>query len=64
MSKKGKEEKIMKNECKHERLVIEVTKSRKGLYCLECGKWLKWLGKQEYNKLRFQGNVKIIYALN
>lgn len=54
----------MNNECNHERLVIEITESRKGLYCAVCGRWIKWLGKQEFNKLRFQGNVKIIKAFN
>ena len=54
----------MNNECKHERLVIEVTYARKGLYCVECGKWIKWLGKQEFNKFRFQENVKIINTFN
>lgn len=54
----------MNDECKHERLVIEVTEIRKGLYCVECGKWIKWLGKQEFNKFRFQENVKIINTFN
>lgn len=52
------------NNCKHERLVIEIAETRKGLYCADCGRWIKWLGKQEFNKLRFQGNVKIIKAFN
>lgn len=48
--------------CEHSgKLVIEVVGTRKGLYCLKCGKWLKWLGKDEYNKLRFQDNVKVIF---
>lgn len=40
--------------------IIELVGSRKGLYDKETGKWLKWLGKDEYNKMRFQDNVKVI----
>lgn len=41
-------------------LIIELTGTRRGLYEANTGKWLKWLGKDEYNKLRFQDNVKVV----
>jgi len=33
--------------------------NHKGLYCSNCGKWQKWLGKNEYNLLKIQGVKEI-----
>lgn len=41
--------------CNHNNKIIIKTGSHKGLYCKDCGKWLKWLGKQEYRKYIFEG---------
>ena len=30
----------------------------KGLYCVRCGKWIKWLGKREYIKFHNMMSVK------
>lgn len=26
-----------------------------GLYCVNCGTWIKWVGKKEFMKLRLNG---------
>lgn len=38
-------------QCKCEGLDFEVIPkdTRKGLYCTKCGRWFKWLGKDEFN---------------
>lgn len=36
---------------------IEIKGTQKGLYCKECGKWIKWLGKNEFNLLKHKYNV-------
>lgn len=39
------------------KVIVEGT--RKGLYCAVCGKWQKWLSKDEYN-LAIMQNLEII----
>lgn len=39
--------KIFKCECGSEELFIKEVHTHKGLYCAICGKWIKWLGKEE-----------------
>lgn len=45
--------------CKSKKLFIEIQGTRRGLYCGECGKWQKWITKQELQVAKFNG-VKII----
>ena len=41
-------------------LFIDKRNNHKGLFCGECGKWQKWLGKDEYNLVkRFIESKKI-----
>jgi hypothetical protein len=52
----------MKNKCdkcNSTKLFVEIQGTRRGLYCGECGKWLKWITKQELQVAKFNG-VKII----
>ena len=47
------------NYCKSKKLFVEVKKDRIGLYCGECGKWQKWISKQEFQIAKFN-DIKII----
>lgn len=40
-------------------LFVEIQGNRRGLYCGECGKWQKWITKQELQIAKFEG-IKII----
>lgn len=35
------------NKCNSEKLFVKIEGSRRGLYCPECGKWQKWITKEE-----------------
>ena len=35
------------DKCGSEKLFVEEQRNRRGLYCGECGKWQKWITKQE-----------------
>lgn len=39
--------KVFKCNCGSNEIFIEENSNHKGLYCADCGKWLKWLGKTE-----------------
>lgn len=47
--------------CSSEDLFVEIqgNGSRRGLYCGNCGKWLKWITKQELQVYKFKG-IKIL----
>lgn len=47
------------NKCGSSKLFVEIQGQRKGLYCGECGKWQKWITKQELQVAKFKG-LKII----
>ena len=34
-----------------------------GLYCLKCGKWIKWVTKEEANRIYFRFNTKPVSEL-
>ena len=36
-------------DCKSENLFILSTAHHKGIYCEQCGSWIKWANKREYN---------------
>lgn len=36
------------DKCNSEKLFVEIQGTRKGLYCSKCGKWLKWINKDEF----------------
>lgn len=38
------------NKCGSNKLFVEIQGQRRGLYCGECGKWQKWITKQEFAK--------------
>lgn len=50
---------IEKCKCGSNELFIEIQGNRRGLYCAKCGKWLKWITKQELQIYKYKG-VKII----
>lgn len=39
--------KIFECKCGSKDIFIEENGSQKGLYCADCGKWIKWLGKED-----------------
>lgn len=39
--------KIECRNCKSKNLFVEIEETRRGLYCGDCGKWQKWITKQE-----------------
>ena len=39
--------KIECRNCKSKNLFVEIEGTRRGLYCGDCGKWQKWITKQE-----------------
>ena len=47
------------NKCGSDKLFVEIQGQRIGLYCGNCGKWQKWITKQELQIAKFKG-VKII----
>lgn len=47
------------NKCSSNKLFIEIQGSRRGLYCGECGKWQKWITKEELQIAKFKG-IKIL----
>lgn len=40
-------------------IMIKRNSAQKGLYCSDCGKWIKWLGKDEYNFMLIKGIKEI-----
>lgn len=47
------------NKCGSDKLFVEIQGNRRGLYCGNCGKWQKWITKQELQIAKFRG-YKII----
>ena len=47
------------NKCRSDKLFVETQGNRRGLYCGNCGKWQKWITKQELQIAKFRG-YKII----
>ena len=47
------------SKCGSNKLFIEIQGSRRGLYCGECGKWQKWITKEELQIAKFRG-IKIL----
>lgn len=45
--------------CKSKNLFVEIQGNRRGLYCGDCGKWQKWITKEELQICKFK-NIKII----
>lgn len=43
------------DKCNSEKLFIEIQGTRRGLYCGNCGKWQKWITKQELQIAKFKG---------
>lgn len=42
----------MECKCGNEKFIIENNRQHCGLYCSECGKWIKWIDKKEIENLR------------
>lgn len=42
------------NKCNSEKLFVEIQGSRRGLFCSKCGKWQKWITKQELQIAKFR----------
>lgn len=40
--------------CNSNNLFVKVEGTRKGLYCSKCGKWQKWLNKDEYRLCEYK----------
>ena len=51
------------NKCNSKNLFVEIQGNRRGLYCGECGKWQKWITKEELQVAKFN-NIKIINKEN
>lgn len=49
--------------CKSKNLFVEIQKDKRGLYCGECGKWQKWLTKEELQICKFN-DIKIINKID
>lgn len=47
------------NKCDSKDLFVEIQGSRRGLFCGSCGKWQKWITKQELQIAKFKG-LKIL----
>lgn len=47
------------DKCNSDQLFVEIQGTRKGLYCGNCGKWQKWITKQELQIAKFK-RIKII----
>ena len=47
------------NKCGSTDLFIEIQGKRRGLYCGKCGKWQKWITKDEFQVAKFR-NLRII----
>lgn len=45
--------------CNSKKLFVEIQGDRRGLYCGECGKWQKWITKEELQVAKFNG-IKIL----
>ena len=45
--------------CNSKDLFVEIQGQRRGLYCGQCGKWQKWITKEELQIAKFRG-LKII----
>ncbi len=50
---------IEKCKCGSKELFVEIQGQRRGLYCGKCGKWQKWITKQELQVAKFKG-IRII----
>ena len=51
--------KLKCNKCDSEKLFIEIQGDRRGLYCGECGKWQKWITREELQVAKFN-EIKIL----
>ena len=40
--------------CNSKKLYVEIQGNRRGLYCGNCGKWQKWITKQELQIAKFR----------
>ena len=47
------------SKCESESLFVEIQGNKRGLYCGNCGKWQKWITKEELQVAKFKG-LKII----
>jgi len=47
------------SKCNSTNLFVEIQGSRRGLFCGDCGKWQKWITKQEMQVAKFRG-LKIL----
>lgn len=47
------------DKCNSNNLFVEIQVSRRGLYCGECGRWQKWITKQELQVAKING-IKIL----
>jgi PHP family Zn ribbon phosphoesterase len=47
------------SKCKSNNFIIIPKGSQSGLYCAECGAWLKWLGKSEKTVYEAKGMQEI-----
>lgn len=50
--------KLVCDKCNSSNLFVSIQGTRKGLYCGECGKWQKWINKQEIRICKFN-NIPI-----
>lgn len=46
---------IEKCKCGSNEIFIEIQGNTRGIYCVKCGKWLKWITKQELQIYKYKG---------
>ena len=47
------------NKCGSDKLFVEIQGQKRGLYCGECGKWQKWITKEELQIAKYR-EIKIL----
>lgn len=52
--------KIFECKCGSKEIFIKENGNNKGLYCADCGKWLKWLGKDDLRLAQRQIEQSIV----
>jgi uncharacterized Zn finger protein len=45
------------NKCSSKKLFIQSQGSQTGLYCQSCGKWIKWMSKEEIRIFEYKNSI-------
>lgn len=55
--------KVFECACGSKDIFIKEKGNNKGLYCADCGKWLQWLGKEDYLLAQRQIELSIVQPM-